>query len=365
MIKLILSKIFLLTIFTVSCFAQEFTNNFNKQAWVDFPKEPLNFHLNKQNTLFQNIDLLIDEYHKMDKTNLSFLEKRIILLEQIGDELKVISNQTNDSSKIKILYNLISIANKKAWYLTQLKKIHESSFDKETVLSDYFNRNTIQPKNYLSLELINKISYDANLPSYWGLYLLEVVDPCHRLHLTPYYLKWEKTDKTIPFFIWMEEQDVPYYSPQVIVFNQNDLDNFTYNISKTDHLLYDSKNQLANLENENTEFLYIITLDKKILIVERSDKIRHTSLSKGNPVLGVGTIKVQAGKIIYCDVESGHYQPTSQHIKQVIEIFNDLGAELSENLKIKYYEDQKAVKTTLKDFQSTYINTPNIIKDKH
>ena len=217
-----------------------------------------------------------------------------------------------------------------------------------TNICSVYIENKVQLNTYRILSLVNKIFYDTKLPGYWGLYWLEALDPCHRLILTPYYIRWKKTDIDTPFFMWLENQEIPYTATQIELVR--DLENYTYEFSKLEHLLYACDGKVANLEKDKVEYLYIITMDKRILIIEGNEQIRHLSLSRGKPVLGAGTIRVQAGQVTYLDVESGHYQPTLCHMKQVIDIFNNLGAILKEGVKIKYYRNKKTTNTTLGEF---------------
>ena len=98
--------------------------NDNKKAWIDFPAESLSFHIGDQRLIFEEVTKLTDQYHAMNKQNVSLLVDRSQILERIAQELDVISNRIKKNNETKIIKSLSSIARRKAWYLGELRKLY-------------------------------------------------------------------------------------------------------------------------------------------------------------------------------------------------------------------------------------------------
>lgn len=337
-----------LILFPFSLYAQEEINC----SWIDFPKQPLVFYLETPNPTYEEVDNIISTYHKMDKTNEKKLKERAEILECLSLTLQQASTIPEDKKGAKTLQKLSSIAMKKAHYLKSLNSIYLYGLDSFEEMENRYG-GLIEKQGYTALPLINKILYGTNLPSYWGLFWLEALDPCHRM-LTPYYIKWKEQERTVPFFMWLEEQEIPYYTPQIKLFTEEELALTKYTVFSQNGLIYDIKGRKPTLNEEKEEYIYVLSLERNFYITKADTSIRHFSLSGGKPVLAAGALKINEGKIVYLDGESGHYQPTVFDICQAIHLFKELGVIFEETLPIKYYLNQEVYQVPLSQFLAQF-----------
>ena len=57
--------------------------------------------------------------------------------------------------------------------------------------------------------------------------------------------------------------------------------------------------------------------------------------------MGCGSLKIDNGNLVYIDVESGHYQPSSATLLNIIQTLKILGLAFNSKIvKIKYYSDE-------------------------
>jgi hypothetical protein len=314
-------------------------------AWIDIPTAVYILPTEHQNG---QIGKLINLYHSIEKTRLNLIDQRISTLESIHQEiLNTVDKVAHDPNLKKSLQNLNVLVQKKSWYLKEVKAIYNNPLPHKKLLDIQTHENMVP------LTLVNKVLYNFKSPIYWGLYYLEVLDPCHRL-LTPQYLKWKNANTNIPFFLWLETQEIPYYAAQVTFLDKEEIEKCRLDVDKG-LLVRNTNKEVADFARPDQEYLFIITLDKKLIVVEGNERIRHTSLSHGKPVLGSGAVKIKNGKVIYLDTECGHYQPPPESILQVMQILAEQGAKLDyANIQLKYYVDDQAKKENAQAFLEKY-----------
>jgi hypothetical protein len=316
----------------------------SRGAWIDIPTASFVGSLaNDSNQL----EILINQYHAINKMQLDLLSKRIDFLERIHLRiLQVVENKKEQhSNKLLRLDNLVK---KKIWYLSKIRELydHSSSYD------GFLNVGS-REASYTPLILVNKVLFDFKLPIYWGLYWLEALDPCHRF-LTGHYLKWKESESPIPFFLWLEEQEIPYNSIQITYLNESDISKHQLEIK--DGIFVSSVDKSAvTYERPKQEYLFVINLKNELIVIEGSESIRHSSMSLGRPVLGAGSLKIHNGKITYIDAESGHYQPTPIALLQAIELLEKQGAILKySTIQVKYYDNGKEIQSNARLFMQKY-----------
>jgi hypothetical protein len=102
--------------------------------------------------------------------------------------------------------------------------------------------------------------------------------------------------------------------------------------------------------NANNELLFCIEADGIISACLSQDNIRHTSLSFGRALSGVGILEVRNGKITKLRLDSGHYLPSITPNKQTVSILQQKGINLPETLPVTYFENFTEHQTTLTQF---------------
>jgi len=322
-----------------------------ERAWVDIPD------FSRISTPFSNADwfeevaVAVKSYHEIDKTCIENIPLRASALRNIKTMLSNISPPSDSISIQEKLKLLAKMASNKAWYLDQLQHLYTNVGKSESQIKSYFEPCS-DKSDSRELVLVNKVFYDFKLPTAWGLYWLEVLDPCHRLTLTPYYLKWSKEKVNSPFFLWLETEEVPFYTTQIDYLTQEELLKYRTVISSEDRLLYDSEGKKANFTSPDKEYIYVLSSANELIVVEGNEVIRHASLSLGKPVIGTGSLKVDNGELTYIDVESGHYQPSPEALLNTIQTLEKLGLKIDPNIiQSKYYTDKgDIIKILLSDF---------------
>lgn len=327
--------------------------NIYHNAWIDIPKE---YFLPKELSENKYLINLVNKYHSIEKKDVNLLQKRISLLNLIKKEIK--KNFCNKTDLIISLEHLYDMVLKKLWYLEEIYIIYKTPLPYKK-----FVDTPLIEKKFTPIFLSNQLSFDIKLPAYWGYSLLEAIDPCHRF-LTGYYLHWKKDSQNIPFFLWLEDQEIPYYTTQIKYLHNYELLKNCLEIHNG-KLVHSINKQNANFNDKEKEYIFIITIEKTIIVVESSKNIRHTSISHGRPVLGSGALKINDGNLIYIDTESGHYQPTPECLLQAIKFLEENGAKLDFNMiNVKYYFNNHIINESAKDFFKKFKYNTTILNSK-
>lgn len=336
----------------------------SQPAWLDLPQDSFSelFGM-KLNSKFDEIDELIIGYHEVPKTSVSKISLRIEYLSRINNKLLNLIESESDPSLKKFLTNMHKLTANKKWYLEEILNLYKNGFLDKNFLGNYHNSIDVNGLKYSPMFVKNKIKYYSEFGQFWGAHWLETIDPCHR-SLTNLFVQWRKqNDKKnlISFFMWLEGQNLSKEIPYINQLNDEQLRKYTIMVS--DGRLYqvnDGKKTLVNYNSPSEEYIFNITLDKKMILMTGSNSIRHTSLSRGKPVLGCGNMVVTDGKITSLGLESGHYQPTLDDGKQLLEILKDMGISLEPNTPFFYYQDGMKHKTDIAGFQQKMQKTSKL-----
>lgn len=307
-------------------------------AWIDLPSKDM---ISVKSGL-EKVSSHIEKYHLLEKTNVETLNVRIQLLDEMSG---FIQDKKEVDYKLSKLDNLIQ---KKSWYLKEIKNLYENK-----AIFDVFTSVKNEDNAYKPIFLINKILFDFNLPTYWGLFQLEVLDPCHRM-LTPHYIKWKESGSSSPFFLWLEGQELSFRTLQMKFFSDEELNHAEIIVSKG-FFFHSMNHQIVDYSHPEKEYIFSLSTEKKLLVTVAGELVRHTSMSRGYPVLGAGALKITNGQLTYIDAESGHYQPTPEALYQVLKILQDKGAIFNhEELKVMYYTEQGKILEKGSSFLSKY-----------
>lgn len=344
-----LNKIFIIQVlvfiivFFMTCQVSADNSELRKGAWIEIPEKKFI----TQNKSSEEVMNLLDKYHVIDKTKLEFLNNRIHLLKEICQKIRALEAKY-DRKELGNLAKLLPLAEKKLWYLQQIHNIYNNKN-----LFDVFVEAKKEKDNYQQIYLVNKVLFDFNLPTLWGLFPLDVIDPCHRM-LTAHYLNWQKYGKKIPFFLWLETQEMSFRTLQMKFFSEREIAESEIIIEQGFFKSATTK-ELSNFNNKNKEYIYSLSLDKKIIVAEGGELVRHICLSHGKPVLGSGALKIKNGNLVFIDIESGHYQPTPEVLYQVLQILKDKGANLDyKKIEVAYYLDHNKIYSNAESFMKLY-----------
>lgn len=319
-------KMILLGVIGLLSITQGFSND-DRGAWIDIPTVDFALPCEYRET---QVGSLVKAYHDLEKTSLDLLPKRIAALEQIHSSI----TETVEGSKSPAnsrLTKLDTLVQKKIRYLKRIDDLYNNKTPYDLFLNFEASNDSEVP-----LVLVNEVFFDFKLPIYWGLFWLEALDPCHRF-LTAHYLKWKDKYSEIPFFLWLEDQEIPHNAIQVDFLKEQEVTECLVDI-KDGLFVHQLTGEKVNYDSQDQEYIFALMLDKRLIVAKGSEHIRHSSLTLGKPVLGAGALKIHNGNLIYIDAESGHYQPTPKALHQVLEILKKQGAIINyQELQVKYY----------------------------
>lgn len=317
----------------------------SKLSWIDLPQDDYVQLLGYSSEQVDALNHLIDAYFDLDKEDEDALPLRVERLEDIIEFLTDwIENKTSTVDKIKHLYILKELAEEKRNYLIELVKI--SQLGDAVSQYQYAYHCPEVEKNDLQVVYLNaRRMYSVKKREYWGDFWWVTLDPCHR-QLTNYLMVWEEQYKTqkskaIDFFLWLEKQHVPVGCVYEKYFDAKEL--AATEIFVRNGLLYRKQGgtfEIANFNQKDKKYLYVIGLDKILRIVEESDTIYHSSFYKGKPVYTAGKIRLIEGRIVSVSFESGHYIPSIKIGYQLLQILQEQGAIFYNTVEVSYFYDR-------------------------
>jgi hypothetical protein len=136
-----------------------------------------------------------------------------------------------------------------------------------------------------------------------------------------------KTKSMGPFFItYDKDQGVKYYTLQ---------EREQFRVQVRDGKLFDAKGNpmdtSQSLSSHRGKGYGIYVIDEKgnyyVHANPEMGKTHHSSLLAGGDVAGAGEIKIEDGRLLYIDRNSGHYNPDSEMFKQSVQQLKDMGAD--------------------------------------
>ncbi|WP_178030949.1 hypothetical protein [Pelagibaculum spongiae] len=94
----------------------------------------------------------------------------------------------------------------------------------------------------------------------------------------------------------------------------DELERLNYLVTVQDGLLY---RRGTKLMTANESWAFVMDKDGEIYCGRKSGDVEHHSaFLSGRPVAAAGHIRVVAGKLLYVNNSSGHYQPTKEYMLQ-------------------------------------------------
>lgn len=190
------------------------------------------------------------------------------------------------------------------------------------------------------LNVVEKTYFDYETNSFFGDYWLEIIDPSHRLNVCRLRKTWEKSNSDLPFFIWLESAATWDLLPIV-----------NYELKNTHHLTIQNglvyRNGTPYSTGADVETIYVINDDNSLKACISTERQKHTSLSKGKPIVGAGSFVVDNGVVKYLEISSGHYLPSEPDAIRSFNYFESHGA-CDGITKMGYFNnDSRFVKTNL------------------
>lgn len=324
--------------------------------WLDLPADDytkiLQCHTFRSGQLNESIRIYTD----LPK---SYLRERIQALDRVIDVLQIWIQEESKTYLQERLQELKVIASNKRWYLEQLLGSYEHGKFEESYLIK--NLCTLFPlkEGRKALLMLNERRYHTKYGEYWGEYWLEAMDPCHRQLMTyrDRWLKEKEVQANIPpFFIWLEDQNLSKDVPYLVYLSEQEL--LQAQVTAKNMLLhFVASNQLVGFDQE-TEYLFIIDLQERLILAQGSKLIHHNSLSLSKPVLAAGKIGVHRGKVTMLSFESGHYIPSIEDDVRIVFLLEELGVVLDRTIPVIFY-NEGCYKISLGEFLEAFVDKTN------
>lgn len=267
-------------------------------------------------------------YKRLDST-LKNLEKRILLLKNLKTTLttddpylqgilKNIDKKTNHLLALKNLFDIGVLRDQKELYNPELEACFQAS------TSDL-------------LSLKNDYIYDHKINRMFGLYVLEAIDPAHRFGLHTYVHSWKNSASKLPFFLYLEKHCYHDDIPQILYYSDEELKKF--HICASDQRLHYHASSAPLSTDPRKEFIFILNQSDQLYGTYGNRTIRHTSLSRGDPLKSAGFLKIKKGIVQSIGLNSGHYFPTTDSLIPLATYFQTHDIPIQPDTPVHYYED--------------------------
>lgn len=327
--------------------------------WIDVPKEQLASLCRNESEDLRDIDDAIASYHTLNKTTKGQVKERIESLGNIVATIERKEKIVKDEDVQTFLINIKGQALGKQSYLKALYELYERYDEPALDAYDYFSDTSDFPHDRIPLILNNNKYYESKNAEFWGRYWSEVLDPAHR-RLDSYIDLWEEEKKinpqTPPFFLWLEGQNVSSY---ILIINFPTEAELSEKKAKFFNGVLYIKNHNgefvpANLYPEEGEWIFVIDKANDLYIAKASAQVRHTSLSRGKPIIGAGSLCAKDGEITEFAFGSGHYLPQKEHHIQTLQFFLDQGVHFGKDMKMSYYRNFKPYTRTYSEIRKEF-----------
>lgn len=280
---------------------------------------------------------ILREYEKLDKLEVSALSERISALKELNETLlssniylagikQGIIKKQQHLVALHHLFNLGILRNRKELYNPEIEDLFQA-----------------KDKSLLSLK--NDIIYDFDANVLLGKYLLEAIDPAHRFTVVKYIDQWQQSTKDVPFFMYLEQHCIYDLITQIKYFSDKELKPLEIRIQNG--LLYQADGQLLTTD-KNKEYLFVLSENNQFYGCYSQKGIKHTSLSRGEAIKCGGALGVEKGKVLWINLDSGHYFPSLAHLNKLVYYMKQHGVQLDDDILVNYHENYMRKSTSLK-----------------
>lgn len=278
-------------------------------------------------------------YHSIDRTDLSSIDSRLLLLNHLNSQL----HGSNVFTK-----HIKETIEKKAHHLRELKKLFEKGILRDE--PEMYNKEiekAFKSTQLGHLHIKNCCVYDFENNVMLGNYILEAVDPAHRFNLTSYLDKWKGSCSKIPFFLYLEQNCNYDLIPQVHYLSDDELETkrLTFQDGK---LCFEGK---PITTNPKEEFLFVQDLDGNLYGTVASKRMKHTSLSRARPVSAAGSIEAKKGEITQIGLDSGHYFPSLNTIYTFLSLLRANDITVKDDTRVLYHNNFQKYYTSVKEIE--------------
>ncbi len=278
------------------------------------------------------------KYEKLDKLEVSALSERIATLKELNETLLSsniylsgikhgIVKKQEHLVALQHLFNLGILRNRKELYNPEVEDLFQ-----------------VKDKSLLSLK--NDIIYDFDANVLLGKYLLEAVDPAHRFTVVKYIDQWQQSTKDVPFFMYLEKHCIYDLIPQIKYFSDKELKPLEIHIQNG--LLYQADGQLLTTD-KNKEYLFVLGKNNQFYGCYSQKGVKHTSLSRGEAIKCGGALGVEKGKVLWINLDSGHYFPSLAHLNKLVYYMKQHGVQLNGDIPVNYHENYMRKSISLKE----------------
>eukprot|EP00249_Psilotum_nudum_P021619 c28176_g1_i2 orf=563-1870(-) len=169
---------------------------------------------------------------------------------------------------------------------------------------------------------------------------LEAIDARHRYghNLHYYYSVWQESVTPEPFFYWLDvgegrDLDLPacprskLQNQQIKYLGPKEREHYEV-VVKDGKLIYKKSGELLNtLTGE--KWIFVMSTSGKLYVAQKEKgKLQHSSFLAGAATTAAGRLLARDGILQLMEAHSGHYHPTEENFKELVNILTKLGADL-------------------------------------
>lgn len=278
-------------------------------------------------------------YHALPKDQIATLGERQLLLAQLA---AVCAAHIHDRSLGFCFAWLKELAEGKAQYLGCLEQITGEGWHEPTQLSSYLDAGDA-PGEWKALRLTREIYLFPERSVFWGNYAMECLDPCHR-QLADLYRVWQKQASRVPYLLWLEDFSSFTHDRWMRYFTEDE--QAEKEILVSEGRLATRKGRLLSCA-ERQHFLFVIDLQKRLLVTRAEPHVCHASFTRGQGVLGSGILQARDGVLVHIKFESGHYLSGPQEWWRALHFLRERGAEWGDKLRVTVFDRFRYISTRI------------------
>ncbi len=300
--------------------------------WIDIPITEYAYLLDTKEEEVKELEWIAIQYHELDFSSLENLEKKVELLRAMA----------NNSCFQDVNHPLLQRIKGRIAYLEAISHL-PNSMEWEEFHYDLAGKSDF---SYEPLFLRNEGHFSPKMREYWGDFWIESIDPCHRRlgHYYQIFLQSGPPDNDpLSFFLWLESQHVPPYMPQVTYLSEKEL---SASVAIPDKGLLVSQ-ELHTPITTSEKAYFVLDLTKTLRLVASRPGIWHTSLSHGKPVLGVGLIGLEGGRVKEISFMTGHYLPSLEQSYQIIRFLIEEDVSFVDPVEVTYFANRKRYRAVI------------------
>jgi hypothetical protein len=170
-------------------------------------------------------------------------------------------------------------------------------------------------------------------------YILEALDPQHRMTLVDSAGTWFSSGATDNFFTWLAS-NAPSGNVQANYYDGTSRDRALIRFTGGTLQQKNDRDEIKPLQTDDGHgWIVVMSRNHEFYCKPKSEmsealKTQHSSFMGGVPVESAGRLKAAGGKLTFVENYSGHYKPETRHLVKMLMGFQSMGVNIA-SVKVK------------------------------